>query len=118
MLLLRRVVAHVDLRPELHFLRFDLALVLASLLGLDGLVVLELAVIHDAAHGRFRVRRDFHEVEPLVVGHPLGFRRHVNTHLFAIEADQTAFANRDLFVEPRLLSSYRAHLPIHRASAP
>ena len=37
------VVAHVDLGTELHFLRLDLALVLAGLLGLDGLIVLELA---------------------------------------------------------------------------
>ena len=67
MLLLRRVVAHVDLRPELHFLRFDLALVLASLLGLDGLVVLELAVIHDAAHGRFSLRSDLDQVVAFVI---------------------------------------------------
>ena len=35
-LLLGGVVPHVDLRAELHFLGLDLALVLASLLRLDG----------------------------------------------------------------------------------
>ena len=70
-LLLRGVVAHVDLRTELHFLGLDLALVLASLLRLDGLIVLELAVIHDAAHGRFRIRGDFNKIKPLVVSNAL-----------------------------------------------
>ena len=81
MLLLRGVVPHVDLRAELHFLGLDLALVLASLLRLDGLIVLELAVIHDAAHGRFRIRGDFNKIKPLVAApgqpgrYPTAFRR-------------------------------------------
>lgn len=71
-LLLGGVVAHVDLRPELHLLDLDLVLVLTSLLGLDGLVVLELPVVHDAAHGRRGVRSDLHQIEIHVVGDLLG----------------------------------------------
>src|SRR5699024_2693674 len=95
----------------------DPRLVLAGLLRLDGLVVLELSVVHDAAHGRFGHRGDLHEVESFAVGDPLGLRRGVNAHLSAVEADKTAFADADLFVEPRLLSSYRAPLPFLRAGA-
>ena len=116
-LLLGGVVAHVDLRPELHFLRLDLALVLAGLLGLDGLVVLELPVVHDAAHGRRGVRSDLHQIEIHVVSDLLGLVRGIHAHLVPVEIDETALARGDLIVEPGLLSSYRAHLPFFRACA-
>ena len=110
-LLLGGVVAHVDLRPELHFLNLDLVLVLTSLLGLDGLVVLELPIVHDAAYGRRGVRSDLHQIEIHVVGDLLGLVRGVHAHLVPVEIDETALARDDLVVEPGLLSSYRAHLP-------
>lgn len=110
-LLLGGVVAHVDLRPELHLLDLDLVLVLTSLLGLDGLVVLELPVVHDAAHGRRGVRSDLHQIEIHVVGDLLGLVRGIHAHLVPVEIDETALARGDLIVEPGLLSSYRAHLP-------
>ena len=117
MLLLGGVVPYVDLRAELHFLGLDLALVLASLLRLDGLIVLELAVIHDAAHGRFRIRGDFNKIKPLVVSNALRLGNRVDTQLRSVEPDQAALAHRDLFVEPRLLSGYRTHLPsLHAVS--
>ena len=109
-LLLGRVVAHVDLRAELHFLGLDLALVLARLLGLDRLIVLVLAVIHDAADGRIGVRGDLDQVETLVLGDAAGLHGGINAHLVSVVADQPAFAHGDLFVEPGLLSSYCAHL--------
>ena len=111
MLLLGGVVAHVDFRTELHFLRLDLRLVLARLLGLDGLVVLELPVVHDAAHGRRGVRSDLHQIEIHVVSDLLGLVRGIHAHLVPVEIDETALARGDLIVEPGLLSSYRAHLP-------
>ena len=55
--------------------------------------------------------------KPLVIGDALGFRGNVDAHLLAVEADQTAFADSDFFVEPWLLSGYRAHLPFLRAFA-
>ena len=90
-LLLGGVVAHVDLRAELHFLGLDLALVLASLLGLDGLVVLELSVVHDAAHRRLGVRGDLDQVEILVIRDALSLRHRVDSQLRSVKADQTAF---------------------------
>ena len=109
-LLLGRVVAHIDLRAELHFLGLDLALVLARLLGFDCLIVLVLTVIHDAADGRISVRCDLDQVETLFLGDTAGLDRRVDTHLVAVVTDQPAFAHGDLFVEPGLLSSYCAHL--------
>ena len=54
MALLGLVVANVDLGSELHFLDLDLGLVLTSGLGLHGLLVLELTVVHDLADRRLR----------------------------------------------------------------
>ena len=81
------------------------------------LMVLELAVIHDAAHGRFRIRGDFNKIKPLVVSNALRLGNRVDTQLRSVEPDQAALAHRDLFVEPRLLSGYRTHLPsLHAVS--
>ena len=109
-LLLRGVVTHVDLGTELHFLDLDLGLLLASLLGLDRLVVLELSVVHDAAHGGFSVRRDFDKVQTGLFCDAHGLAGVEDTHLRTVIANQTALASADFFIEPGLLSCYCAHL--------
>ena len=109
-LLLRGVVADVDLRAELHFLGFDLALVLARLLGLDCLVVLELSIVHDAAHGRFSLRSDLDQVVAFVISDALSLLDRVDSHLSSVIGDKTTFLGTDLVVEPWFLGSYRAHL--------
>ena len=109
-LLLGGVVAHVDLRAELHFLGFDLVLVLTSLLCLDGLVVLELAVVHDAADRRISLRGDLYQVVAFALCDAQSLRSRVDAQLGSVVADQATFLGPDLVVEPWLLSSYSAHL--------
>src|SRR5207342_1049662 len=57
------VVALVGDGAELHFLDFDLLLLLLRSSGLLLHLELELAEVHDAAHRRIRVRLDFHEIQ-------------------------------------------------------
>ena len=110
------VVAHVDFRTELHFC-LDLRLVLRACLALMAWSYLNPAAVHDAAHRRRGVGSDLDEIEPFVIRDALGLRRRVDAQLLAVEVDQAALAHRDLVVEPRLLSSYCAHLPSLRLAA-
>lgn len=110
MLLLRGVISHVDLRAELHLFDFNLALVLASLLCLDGLFVLELAIVHDAAYGRLSIWSNLYQIETCHIGNMLGLLGGTDTHLFPVVADQPYFTRSDGFVEPWLFRSYRKHL--------
>src|SRR5665811_366848 len=61
--LLRLVVVHADLRPQLYLLDVNLLLVLASQLRLLLLRVAVLAVIHHPADGRVGARGDLDQVE-------------------------------------------------------
>lgn len=97
--LLGLVIAHIDLGSELHFLDLDLGLVLTSLLGLHGLLVLELAVIHDPTHRGIRVGRNLHQVKPLFIGDALRIADAEETELRSIYADQTAGGSGDLVID-------------------
>ena len=97
--LLGLVIAHIDLGSELHFLDLDLGLVLTSLLGLHGLLVLELAVVHDLAHGRLGVGRDLHQVKVLVIGDALRITCVEQTELRSIDADKTNARGTNLIVD-------------------
>ena len=97
--LLGLVIAHIDLGSELHFLDFDLGLVLTSLLGLHGLLVLELAVIHDLANRRIRVGSDLHQVKVLVIGDALRITCVEQTELRSIDADKTNARGANLIVD-------------------
>ena len=110
MLLFGGVVAHIDLGTELHFLGFDLALVLTRLLGLDSLVVLELTVVHDATYWRLRLRCDLNQVIALIIGDALGLLDRIDPQLRPIIANQATFLNPDSLIEPWFLSCYGAHL--------
>ena len=87
MALLGLVVAHVDLGTELHLLDLDARLVLARLLGLHGLLVLELTVVHHAANRRIGVGRDLDQVETLLVSNALRIADAEETELRAVDAD-------------------------------
>ena len=80
-------------------LDFDLGLVLTSLLGLHGLLVLELAVIHDPTHRGIRVGRNLHQVKPLFIGDALRIADAEETELRSIYADQTAGGSGDLVID-------------------
>ena len=97
--LLGLVVANVDLGSELHFLDLDLGLVLTSSLGLHGLLVLELTVVHDLADRRLRVGSDLDQVETLIVGDALGIADGEQAELRAIDANQTARRCSNLVVD-------------------
>lgn len=99
MALLGLVVANVDLGSELHFLDLDLGLVLTSSLGLHGLLVLELTVVHDLADRRLRVGSDLDQVETLIVSDALGIADGEQAELRAIDANQTARRCSDLVVD-------------------
>ena len=109
--LLGLVVARIDLGAELHLLDLDLGLVLARLLGLDRLLVLVLAVIHDAANGRIGVGSDLYQIETLVFGKALC---RVVSHLVlgAIDTNDEELRRMNLTVDPCVLSCYDKHLLI------
>ena len=107
--LLGLVVARIDLGAELHLLDLDLGLVLARLLGLDRLLVLVLAVIHDAANGRLGIGSDLDQIETLILGKAL-CRIVGHLVLGAIDADDEKLRRMDLTVDPCVLSCYDKHL--------
>ena len=84
-------VVGVRSRMELDLLDFLDLLRLARLLGLYGLLILELPIVHDFAHGGSCVRRDLDKIETALIGQTLGVanlhdaehvsRRIKNTHL-------------------------------------
>ena len=94
------VIVLVRIGPEFDFLDLDDLLLLTGLgLFLLGFV-LELAVVHDLADRRRRIRRDFDKVEPGLFGHRHGpFRRH-HTDVFAFGPDEPDFAATDGIVDP------------------
>src|SRR5206468_2310565 len=64
------------------------------------LLVLILAVVHDAADGRDGRRRDFHQVEPLLLGDGERLRRRHDAELLPGIVDDANLANTDAFVHP------------------
>src|SRR5215813_11272008 len=96
-------VVLLGLGPHLHFLDLDRRLLLARLLEPPGLRVLVLAEVHDAAHGRLRLRRDLHEVELLVARRLERLRRRHDSELFALRAHHADLAGADTFVDTNLL---------------
>ena len=101
--LLGLVVADVDLGTELHLLDLDARLVLARCLGLHGLLVLVLTIVHDAAYGRIGVRSDLDEVEVLLVGDALRVANVEEPQLRAIDTDQAAPRRGDLVIDARVI---------------
>jgi hypothetical protein len=99
-LLLGLVVVNVDLGTELDLLDFDLGLVLARELFLLGLLVLELPVVHNPAHGRVGKRRNLNQVEILLLGDSLGVRHRKDAQLAPINADKSALLGAYALVDP------------------
>ena len=95
-------VALADLRTELHFLDRHLDGLLARLLGLLALLVAELAVVHDPAHGRRCQRGDFDEVEVELTGQCEGLRERLDPELIAVRADEANLTGADAIVVPVL----------------
>src|SRR5271157_4579002 len=83
------VIVHVD--AELHFLDRDLVLVFLGLALALFLLVQVLPVIHDAAHGRLSVGRDFYQVEGFFAGNLERFVGRHDAKLVAFIVDHAKF---------------------------
>ena len=99
---LEAVVVVVDLWPHLDLFEVHHVLVLAGLARATVLFVLELAVIHDAAHGRARSRRHLDEIEPLGLGHGERFSGGDHSHLLTVVPDDTNLGDADALVDAGL----------------
>jgi hypothetical protein len=64
------------------------------------LLVLEFAVVHDAANGRLLLGRDFYKIEAEVFGALKGFGSFEDAELVAFRSDDADGRIADLFVDP------------------
>ncbi len=95
-------VAPSDLRAVLHLLDDDVAGLAAGLLGLLRRLVLELAVVHDAADGRVRLGGDLDEVEIELPGEGEGFGQRLDADLLPVVSHQSDLSSPDPIVDPGL----------------
>ncbi len=98
-------VAPADLRPVLDLLHRDVARLPAGFLGLLTLFVLELAVVHDPAHGRVRVGGHLHQVEVEASGHPQSLGHGLDAELVTGGSDEADLPGPDPVVDPVLVSA-------------
>src|SRR5436309_1890564 len=119
MRLLRLVIVGPDLGSEPDLLDLLMTLLLSRFLRSDGLLVLELPVVHDLADGRIRVGRHLDEIKPgrLRLSQRL-FPRH-DPDLRTVGSDQSDLRCPYPFVDPaidRALNPsrlrYNASLPV------
>src|SRR5262249_5994395 len=89
----------VGLGPELDLLDGHERLVLARLFLLLRGLVLELAVIHDAAHRRYRLGRDLDQVESGIFGGAQGFDGRHDAELRAVRSDDPHLGHADAAVD-------------------
>ena len=95
------IVVRIRIRAELDL--FDLNdLLLFAGLGLTLLrLIFELAKVHDLAHGRIGIGRNFNKVQPGLFGHLHGARGRDHAGVFTIGANQANFCGTDVFVYAR-----------------
>src|SRR5215213_9562578 len=98
--LLGLVVVRVDLGPHLHLFEGHQVLLAPGFLGLDGLLVLELRVVHQLDHRRAGHRGHLDHVEVLGAGHPQGLLGVHHPELFAGGADHPDLRGPDPVVDP------------------
>jgi len=99
--LLGAVVVRVDLRPQLDLFDDRLGLVLARLPGLQGGLVLELAVVHQLGDRGPGHGRNLDEVEICLLGQPERVINGNDPDLLAGRADKPHFGNPDALVDTR-----------------
>ena len=100
-------VAPADLRPELDFLDRHVRRLAPGLLGLLGLLVPELAVVHDPAHRRVGHRGHLDEVEVESPGHLQRLGYGFDAQLIAVRTDEADLAGSDAIVDAVLLAVSR-----------
>ena len=102
--LLGLVVVLVDLGTELHLLDDGVGLVASGLAGLLGVLVLELAVVHELADGRARGRRDLDEVEIVLAGELHRLLDADDADLLAVGPDQADLGDADALVDAQFVA--------------
>ena len=95
------VVVRIRIGTELDLFDLDDLLFLAGFALALLLFIFELAEIHDLAHGRLGIGRNFDKVEPSFFGHFHGTLRRHNADVFAVRPDQADFIGADLVVDAR-----------------
>jgi len=94
-------VVIVGLRAEFDLLERDLRLTLASVVRPLLLFVLELAEVHDLAHGRHGLRVHLDQIEVETSSHPAGFVGVQDAQHFALGSDNTDFRHSNAIVDAR-----------------
>jgi hypothetical protein len=95
------VIVIVRSRSELDLFDGDDDLFLLGLVRLLLGLVLELAKVNNAAHGRLGLRSDLDQIEPLLTRTADGVSGFQNAELFTIFIDHTHFRHADSFVDSR-----------------
>ena len=93
-------VVGVDLRAQLDLFDLGGVLVLPGFLIAFGLLVAELAIIHQPANGRRGVGGDLHQIHAVGARKGQGFPEGQDAKLFAIGPDHPDFAGADFPVNP------------------
>lgn len=92
------IVVVIDLGAELLLLDHSLLLVLPRLAGFLGLLVFELAVVHDFGDGRLSRRRNLNQVKVCVKSQLASIVRANDAYLLATWADKTDLRNSDALI--------------------
>src|SRR5690606_41477026 len=92
----------IDLRAKLHLLDDGLLLVAPRLPSLECALILELAKVHELAHGRARHRRHLDQIQAHVGGQLKGALQWDHTHLLDFWTDKPYLPGTNLHVDPML----------------
>ncbi len=92
----------VDLGAKLDLFDLHRGLVLAGALCLHLLLVLELAIVHDPAHGRVGIWCDLNEIERLLICDSHRIRHVENAELRTVLADEATSRRTNTIVDSRL----------------
>jgi len=93
----------LDGRGKAHFLDGDDLLIFANLTLALGLFEAELAVVHQLAHRRTRLRRDLHQIELALLGQSHRLRRRHDAELFAVLIHHSNFAVADFLINHEIV---------------
>jgi hypothetical protein len=92
----------VDLRTKLHLLDDHVRLVATGLARLLGVLVLELAVVHELADWRLALRGDLDEVEVSLLGELQGLVGRDDADRLPVGSNESDLGNPDPVVDAQL----------------
>lgn len=91
-------VVIIDFRPEPYLFRCHNVLFFLAQLGFALLLIQVLAVIHNPAHWRFRIRRYLDKIQTQIMGPKLSFFNINNAYLIVVFIDQADRVGSDPLV--------------------